>query len=350
MFTMDSIYMFITDPRITMWRGCDDERERERELPRKEGRGGRLFAMPTKAPPAYVLGEQLGAAGKDKVVHAARASDGRLVAVAQYHPRKGSNIRVEAAQQERAASVGLAPRLYHINPQRRQLVMELLSGGTLIEIAQRQNGRLHVGQQRRIIELLSRLGLPTEEGGAGLRHGDCGNPANYVADANGLLHIIDFAPPHCKNLPTSMPHDQNLNSLGVLLWHPDKGLVRRGWVTESPVVLLREYRLFCRRSGQSDPMDPNPDDILPKYDTTDEQPRKIGRSRSRSRSRPQRARTPARDRAVHTSDSTQSSRTFGGRTLFVISLAALVFILCNLWVGMSTRAASVHQTTETSSS
>ena len=197
------------------------ERERERAPRRKDGVA--VFSR-CKRRPARVRAWRAARRRRQGQRGTQRGLDGRLVAVAQYHPRKGSNISVEA-RSRRAASVGLAPRLYHINPQRRQLVMELLSGGTLIEIAQRQSGRLHVGWQRRIIELLSRLGLPAEEG-ARAPSWRCGNPASYVADANGLLHIIDLRrriARTCRN-----PCRTTRTSIASLLCI-GQGFGRRGW-------------------------------------------------------------------------------------------------------------------------
>ena len=213
--------------------------------------------------PRYTLHGQLGSSGKDKAVFDAicEATQER-VAVACYHKNKGKSIQVEARQQRRAASVGVAPQLFEVDARQRRLVMQLMPRGTLIELARQQHGRLTIAQQQRIVQLLRCLGTPETEGGAGLRHGDCGNPANYVASADGTLFLIDFAPPHCRDMPAKEPDDANLGSLGMLLWHAERGLLRRGWVTEPPLVLLREYRLFCRRSGMSDPMDPEPD-VLP---------------------------------------------------------------------------------------
>ena len=141
-----------------------------------------------------------------------------------------------------------------------QLVSELLPGGTLLELAQRQ-GKLNSEQQWRIVELLTRLGAPEEDGGAELRHGDAGNPANYAADASGTLFMIDFAPPHVKAIGHQHPL-ANINSLGALLWEPGKGLLRRGFLTEPPLVLLRQFRLYRRDGvGADDVRDPDPTSI-----------------------------------------------------------------------------------------
>lgn len=217
----------------------------------------------TEARDKYALHGQLGHSGKDKAVFRATCRvTHESVAVACYHKTKGKSIQVEAQQQRRAAAAGMAPQVYEVHTRQRRLVMELMPGGTLIELARHQQGQLTTKQQQRIVQLLTWLGAPEAMGGAGLRHGDCGNPANYVASADGTLFLIDFAPPHCRDMPSTEPDDANLGSLGMLLWHPERGLLRRGWVVEPPQLLLREYRLFCSRRGTSDPMDPEPN-VLP---------------------------------------------------------------------------------------
>lgn len=217
----------------------------------------------TEARDKYALHGQLGHSGKDKAVFRATCRvTHESVAVACYHKTKGKSIQVEAQQQRRASAVGVAPQLLEVDLRQRRLVMELMPGGTLIDVAKRQKG-LTTSQQQRIIQLLRCLGAPEAAGGAGLRHGDCGNPANYVTSADGTLFLIDFAPPHCRDMPSAWPDDANLGSLGMLLWHPERGLLRNGWLVEPPLLLLREYRLFCRRSGMSDPMDSEPCNLPP---------------------------------------------------------------------------------------
>ena len=220
---------------------------------------------PGSAIERYILQQQLGFSGKDKAVYKATdTSSGALVAIAVYHKNKGKTILTEAAFQRRAAEAGLAAHVHEIDSRRRRLVFDLLPGGTLIQLAQRQDGRLMQTQQERILHLLRAVGKPVSAGGAYLRHADAGNPANYVADTDGTLHLVDFSPPHCREMRSTEPSDANMGSLGMLLWHHERGLLRRGWVTDPPLLLLREYRLFCRRpdspfGGAADPMDPDPD-------------------------------------------------------------------------------------------
>jgi len=211
--------------------------------------------------PSYETLRPLGAPGKDKTVYEARAVGGsERVALARYHKGKGRTVRTEAANQALAAAAGLAPQVVDVAAG--QLVSKLLSGGTLLELAQQQ-GKLTADQQWRIVELLTQLGAPEQEGGAGLRHGDAGNPANYAADASGTLFMLDFAPPHVKGIGKQHPL-ANLNSLGSLLWDPGKGLLRRGFLTEPPLVLLREFRKYRRDVvGAADARDPDPMSIPP---------------------------------------------------------------------------------------
>ena len=209
----------------------------------------------------YVLGRQLGTPGKDKTVYEATLmGTNELVAVAVFHRNKGKSLSIEVDQQRRAAAVGLAPKVLHADPRKARLVLEILSGGTLVELVQK-TGRLTLQQQQRIVALLTQLGAPVMEGGAALRHGDSGNPANYVADESGSLFLIDFAPPHVKPIGSLSPR-ANLDSISTLLWDPDKGLIRRGWLREAPDLLLRAYRLYRRDEvGVYDPRDPAPEHI-----------------------------------------------------------------------------------------
>lgn len=244
---------------------------------------------------SYETLRALGAPGKDKTVYEARAvGSSERVALARYHKGKGRSVRTEAANQSLAAAAGLAPRVVEVATG--QLVSELLSGGTLLELAQQQ-GKLTAAQQWRIVELLTRMGEPEEEGGAGLRHGDAGNPANYAADASGTLYMLDFAPPHVKSIGKQHPL-ANVNSLGALLWDPGKGLLRRGFLTEPPLVLLRQFRLYRRDVvGADDARDPEPMNIPPMAALPPRPSRTLaspaavssgGRGRGRKRSPPRR--------------------------------------------------------------
>jgi predicted Ser/Thr protein kinase len=211
----------------------------------------------------WMIGNQLGASGKDKTVFEATTSAGTRAAVACFHKNRGTTLAVEASFQRRAASIGFAPQVLEVDTKQRRLVQQLMSGGTLVDVATRQGGRLTLEQQERIRDMLERLGAPPASGGAGLRHADSGNPSNYVTDEDATLFLIDFSPPHCREMSPSFPEDANLGSIGMLLWHPERGMLRRGWLIEPPLLLLREYRLFCHRRGVSDPMDPAPHDIPP---------------------------------------------------------------------------------------
>jgi len=219
--------------------------------------------VPSEVPTDYVLLGQIGSSGKDKSVFEAEAADGARVAVACYHAGKGKRLQVEAEFQSRAAAHGLAPPVIEADVRRRRLISELMPGGTLIDVAKRQGGRLTASQQQRLLHILLRLGQPEAAGGAGLRHGDSANPCNWIAGgADGrTLFLIDFAPPHCRAMKPSETPDANLGSLGLLLWHPESGLLRREWLIEPPALLLRTYRLYCRKKGFDDPMDPNPEEL-----------------------------------------------------------------------------------------
>ena len=75
-----------------------------------------------------------------------------------------------------------------------------------------------------------------------------------VAGADGTLYLIDFGPPHCREMKRGDATDANMDSLGFLLWSADRGLLRRGWVSEEPAlavargvgVLLEQPELLSR--------------------------------------------------------------------------------------------------------
>ena len=69
------------------------------------------------------------------------------------------------------------------------IVMPLLGGGTVRQVAKKQNGILSDRQQERILEILSNIGAPD---GANLEHGDLSNTGNLMADASGKFFLIDF--------------------------------------------------------------------------------------------------------------------------------------------------------------
>ena len=72
---------------------------------------------------------QLGSSGKDKAVFDAicEATQER-VAVACYHKNKGKSIQVEARQQRRAASVGVAPQLLEVDAPYHAALLKSLYG------------------------------------------------------------------------------------------------------------------------------------------------------------------------------------------------------------------------------
>jgi hypothetical protein len=201
----------------------------------------------------YVIGRQLGSEGRDKTVYEAHLATTRpAVALAQFktrstrvqqalrcgsgHVKSTAKIRVEANFQRRAAAVGLSPALLEVDLERSRLVMELLPGGTLLHLARSQGGSLTMAQQRRIVDLLKRLGTD-----ARMVHNDCGNPANFLADEDGRLFVIDFG--MAKDLGTTHPH-ANLHAIRHLLFDAQQGMITHGFLTQPPALLIREYEAF----------------------------------------------------------------------------------------------------------
>lgn len=229
----------------------------------------------------YLISHQLGSEGKDKVCYEGRRGlRGSPVAVAQFKTqssrvqqplrRKGSKssaaIRVEATFQRRAATAGLAPAIVEEDVERSRLVMELLPGGTLKDVAERQNGRLTLTQQARLVHLMRQLGAPTANGGAAVLHNDLGNPCNFLCDSEGTFFVIDFglakeietATKAPLELPSDCAADANLLAIRHLLWDVQQGLITHRILTEPPSVLVSAYqdlvtRLVAGRSLGSSP-------------------------------------------------------------------------------------------------
>jgi len=226
-----------------------------------------------------VIGRQLGSEGKDKIVYQGRrGAQEPWVAVAQFKTqsscvqpklrRSGTKsraaIRKEAGFQRRAAAAGLAPHILEEDLDRSRLVMEMLPGGTLKDVAQRQGGRLTIEQQRRLLHLLRQLGAPIASGGAATLHNDLSNPCNYLSDGDGTFFVIDFgmakeidsttrAP---LNLPPSLAAGANLLAIQHLLYDVQQGLMTHRILQEVPTELVRGWRDFERcvaetRSGVS---------------------------------------------------------------------------------------------------
>ena len=213
------------------------------------------------------LGAQLGAAGKDKIVHRGVDSTGREWAVAKLkrpgNVKDTSKLLNEVKFLKRAAALGLAPQVsdVHSDLKRGVLVMELLAGGTLKAVLERQKGVLRPEQQERLVHILESLGGP----GCDMVHGDLANPLNYVEDAAGVLHVIDFGFSRDigkldREVLGNSPR-LNLFTVGNLLWGPrsdgDNG--RPLWSrSEPPAILLAAYRHYKTELGLIDVLDRRP--------------------------------------------------------------------------------------------
>ena len=205
------------------------------------------------SPDPYTIGRQLGSDGRDKSVYESHRSGGPRVALAQFRTRSSkvqpalrilsgkeksrNKIFSEAEFQRRAAAFGLAPSLIEVDLERSRLVMELLPGGTLLDLARSQGGKLTSAQQERIVHLLKRLGTD-----ARVVHNDCGNPANFLAAGDGELFVIDFG--LAKDMGESHHPHANLQAIHHLLLDPQQGLITHGVLKYAPSILLREYDTF----------------------------------------------------------------------------------------------------------
>ena len=137
--------------------------------------------------------------------------------------------------------------------------MQLLPGGTLKAILERQNGILTSEQQHRLVYILESLGGP----GCEMVHGDLGNPLNYVEDANGVIHVIDFG--FAKNISKQdrevLGDSSRLNLFvaGKLIWgsRSDGDNGKPLWSRkEPPHILLDAYRKYKTEVGITDVLDP----------------------------------------------------------------------------------------------
>lgn len=252
----------------------------------------------------YVLGRQLGSDGRDKVVYEGRrgASGPPWVAVAQFrtpsnkvhavlrrkgHAKSTAKISIEADFQRRAADIGCAPEIIEEDLTRSRLVMQLLPGGTLSDLARKQGGTLTAAQQRRVVEILKLLGTPLPEGGAAMLHNDCGNPANFVADADGQIFVIDFG--LAKDITRTMHPHANLHAIHHLLFDVQQGMVTHGLLRELPAILVREYRHFL--------------DVLSGDAAPRAAPRSAGtRTRVRARPTARRSSSPPRETSASSDD------------------------------------------------
>ena len=191
-----------------------------------------LVAQAASMPSNLIIGAQLGAPGKDKIVHRGTSDDGKEWAVAKLKkPTPGgiTRLRAEVAFQKRAAIAGLAPQVSEelSDLSKGVVVMELVGGGTLKAVLERQNGELSEKQQRSIVHLLDNIGGP----GCEMLHGDLGNPLNYVLAADGTFRLIDFG--FASDITPGARADfgdsprLNLFYVGTLVWGGAFGWRRR---------------------------------------------------------------------------------------------------------------------------
>ena len=169
---------------------------------------------------------------------------GQLALTRYMRGTSASALLAEAAAQRAAAAADIAPAVVHVDTNRSVLVSALLPGSSLYAIAKR-HGQLSEEQQRRIIEILRKLGTA-----AGVEHDDCSNARNFVADERGVLHVLDFE--GARPIPRGVDPELNLLCICRMLWggSSEQGsLLDAGVLRRKPELLVRAFHAFCRRVG-----------------------------------------------------------------------------------------------------
>lgn len=171
----------------------------------------------------FVKVAQLGRPGKEGVVFLVVDDNANKYAMKTFKPRKsGNTLEKEAYFQHLASQKGISPAIIEYNPDKKYIVMELLSR-TLLEVIAAQNNVLTEVQQRQIIDLyrkLDDLGIVINDG----------NPLN-VMEKNGRFYLIDYGfakfSTHKDFQKYTLPNYE-LMPLGLLIWLKGK-VPTKGW-------------------------------------------------------------------------------------------------------------------------
>lgn len=133
----------------------------------------------------YRILKQLGRDGKDGRTYLVQPhGSARKMAMKVFHRHKSeSEFEREIVCHTIAMEMGVAPEMYDFDYDHRYIVMKRL-GETLFD-RMKQEGRLPVRDQKRIVQLFQRL----DEGG--VFHNDP-NPLNFMYDARGDIYLIDY--------------------------------------------------------------------------------------------------------------------------------------------------------------
>ena len=173
--------------------------------------------------PRFVKITQLGRPGKEGVVFLVVDDNANKYAMKTFKPRKsGNTLEKEAYFQHLASQKGISPAIIEYNPEKKYIVMELLSR-TLLEVIAAQNNVLTEVQQRQIIDLYRKL----DEIGIVINDG---NPLN-VMEKNGRFYLIDYGfakfSTHKDFQKYTLPNYE-LMPLGLLIWLKGK-VPTKGW-------------------------------------------------------------------------------------------------------------------------
>jgi len=129
----------------------------------------------------FVVLKQLGQDGAQGVVSLVEFPNGLRAAMKQFKPNKSSNrIKSEADFQQRAAMVGIAPEVMHVDVENKRIFMEAM-GVRIVDVLKKGSSKL-TKDLYHIMHTLDELGI---------LHND-GNALNLMLDNNEQLKIIDF--------------------------------------------------------------------------------------------------------------------------------------------------------------
>jgi predicted Ser/Thr protein kinase len=175
------------------------------------------------------VGEKLGK-GKEGAVYGIKNHPYQIVK--QFKRRKAvSTLEREYRFQQRAAKIGVAPKVYHIDTKNKRIVMERLER-TLTQLLEKQNKELTPDQQRQIVDLYKKLG---EEG---IYHNDP-NPLNFM-EKKGRLYLIDYGfSKDVSKANKDMGPNPNMTSLYGLLQSGTQGLMTLKKLTKTPTILIK---------------------------------------------------------------------------------------------------------------
>lgn len=188
------------------------------------------------------LGEISGKRGKDGLTFIVQVNETEYAVKTFDSDFPWRIIQREACLQEKAASVGVSPKLYSINTREKYIIMEKMQE-TIVDYAHRENPvgaddkrkwwTLPDVHQKRIIDIMYKL----DE--VDVLHND-GNPLNLMFDDNGQLMVIDFGLSKLIDdaiIAKRGPHP----NIDLTLWHFQRKL--RHYKIKTPILkdTIEEY-------------------------------------------------------------------------------------------------------------